>query len=374
MLLRDRSSFGCENQYLLKALRVKISFTLLYGFIRSKTRNLIVTPMFLAIDAGGTSTRAVALDVSGRSFGYGRAGSGNPTAVGISSAVSALGLAAERALAGDASVLGGPSVAVVAMAGQQTGPFVDELTVRLAGLRIGRVSLQPDLLGIFHSGTHELDGYALISGTGSVAARVRDGRLDRVVGGKGWLLGDGGSGFWIGHHIVRAVMAALDGQGPPTALTPALVAALEIEADPDSAAGRLVAMSQLVTILYGRPPVQLAELAPLAFAVHEDPVARDLLVTASAALANLVSVVRVPELAGPVIGGGSVLVHGMLAAPPELQRALELPAGQAQVIPVPDGVVGAAVLGLRELGVEVDAALFATVQAELARAAAPAGT
>lgn len=324
--------------------------------------------MFLAMDAGGTSTRAVALDASGHAFGYGKAGSGNPTAVGIAYAVEALGQAAEQALSFDVSGAG-PAPVVIAMAGQQTGPFVEQLSARLAGLGIGPVVLEPDLLGIFHSGTYERDGYALIAGTGSVAARVVAGQLEQVVGGKGWLLGDAGSGFWIGHHVARAVMAALDGQGPATALTSLALDALQIEADPETAGGRAYALTQLVTVLYGRPPVQLAELAPLVFAVHDDSVAREILVTASAALANLLCVVRVPSLSGPIVGGGSVLVHGMLAAPPELRQALVLPARDSPIIPVPDGLVGAAVLGLRRLGVVVDADLFARVQAEVARVA-----
>ncbi len=57
----------------------------------------------------------------------------------------------------------------------------------------------------------------------------------------------------------------------------------------------------------------------------------------------------------------------MLAAPPELRRALVPPAGSTPIIPVPDGVVGAAVLGLRSLGIEVDACLFGRIQGEVAR-------
>jgi glucosamine kinase len=320
--------------------------------------------MFLAVDAGGTSTRAVVLDASGRVFGYGRAGGGNPTSAGVTEAVTAIGVAAGQAV----SPVGHPrdreSVAVVAMAGEQGVAFVEQLTVRLAGLGFGRVTRQPDLLGVFHSGTPASQGYAMIAGTGTVAARVRDGRLERVVGGRGWLLGDAGSGFWIGHRVARAVVEALDGQGPATALTELVLSSLAIEAELSSPGGRIEAIRRMVSTVYARRPVQLSELAPLAFAAYDDPVARGILTAAAGALAELVATTRADDLAGPLVVGGSVMVNGVLAAPPEL-RQIALP-NPAEVIPVSDGVVGAAVLALRAAGLTVDAALFHTLQSGVA--------
>jgi glucosamine kinase len=322
-------------------------------------------PIFLAVDAGGTSTRAVVLDNSGAAYGYGRAGGGNPTAAGISDAANAIGDAAEQALAGSIGS-GRPTLAVVAMAGEKSAGFREHVSARFATLGVDQIVLEHDLLGMFHSGTAERDGYALIAGTGTVAARIREDRLDRVVGGKGWLLGDAGGGFWIGHAVARAVVASLDGRGEDTALTGLVLQTVGIEADTDTLAGRGDALRQLVSALYARPPVSLAGFAPLAFAVHDDQVARAILVGASAALADLLSAVRVPDLTGPVVVGGSVIVHGMLAAPPGLRAELVPPAGDDSVIPVSDGLVGAAVLVLRHAGLEVDEALFRTVQAEVA--------
>jgi N-acetylglucosamine kinase-like BadF-type ATPase len=323
-------------------------------------------PIFLAVDAGGTSTRAVALDTSGRAYGYGRAGGGNPTAAGIRYAVNAIGVAAEQAVAGSIGS-GRPTSALVAMAGEKSAGFREQVSARLAALGVGQIVLEHDLLGMFHSGTAERDGYALIAGTGTVAARIRKGRLDRVVGGKGWLLGDTGGGFWIGHAVARAVAASLDGQGEDTALTGLVLQAMGIEADTDTVTGRAEALRQLVSGLYARPPVSLAGFAPLAFAVHDDRMARTILVGASAALADLLSAVRVPDLPGPVVVGGSVIVRGMLAAPARLQAELVPAAGDDPVIPVSDGLVGAAVLVLRHAGRDVDEALFHTIRAEVAR-------
>jgi N-acetylglucosamine kinase-like BadF-type ATPase len=322
--------------------------------------------MFLAVDAGGTSTRAVVLDNSGRAYGYGRSGVGNPTAAGVREAVNAIGSAVEQAMAG-ATGSERPALALIAMAGEKTATFREQVSDRLSTLGVRHVVLEHDLLGMFHSGTAALDGYALIAGTGTVAARIRGGQLDRVVGGKGWLLGDAGGGFWIGHAVARAVVASLDGQGEDTALTDLILDEMGIEANVTTVAGCPEALRQLVSALYTRPPISLAEFAPLAFAVHEDRVARPILVGASAALADLLSAVRAADLAGPVVVGGSIIVRGMLAAPPSLRDELVSPAGGDPVIPVSDGLVGAAVLVLRYAGFDVDEALFRTIQSEVAR-------
>lgn len=253
------------------------------------------------------------------------------------------------------------------MAGEKTASFRQQVSDRLAALGIGEVVLEHDLLGMFHSGTAALDGYALIAGTGTVAARIRGGRLDRVVGGRGWLLGDAGGGFWIGHAVARAVVASLDGQGHDTALTDLVLEALGIAGDPGNPSERQAALRKLVSALYARPPISLADFAPLAFAAHEDPVAHPILIGAAAALADLLSAVRAPDLRGPVVVGGSVIVRGMLAAPPSLRAELVPPAGGDAVIPVSDGLVGAAVLVLRHAGLDVDEVLFRGIQAEVTR-------
>ena len=342
---------------------LKISFTLLYGPRRSNTRLGIVMSIFLAVDAGGTSTRAVTFDATGRVLGYGRAGGGNPTSAGIAYAVEAIGAAAELALGPAAP--DGAVTAVIAMAGEQTAEFRAQLSVQLATLGVRRVDLQPDLLGVFGSGTPRCDGYALIAGTGTVAARVRGGELERVVGGRGWLLGDAGSGYWIGHQVARAVVSALDGQGPPTAMTAPVLQAVGLE-EPDPG-DRTLVLRQVISALYARRPVQLADFAPIAYAAVDDPVAQLILFTAAQALADLLATVRTPELAGPLVVGGSVMVRGVLTSP--TLRSIALPDDE-DVLPVTDGLVGAAVLALRGAGIEVREDLFARVQAAVADAAA----
>ncbi|WP_240642470.1 N-acetylglucosamine kinase [Microbacterium sulfonylureivorans] len=60
-------------------------------------------------------------------------------------------------------------------------------------------------------------GAVVASGTGVVTLAVGPARVARV-DGWGYLMGDAGSGYWIGREALDAVMRAYDGRGPATAL------------------------------------------------------------------------------------------------------------------------------------------------------------
>jgi N-acetylglucosamine kinase-like BadF-type ATPase len=327
---------------------------------------------FLAIDAGGTSTRAVLIDEEGRCHGYGRAPGGNPTSSGPQRAVTSVLAAIGQALAG--TTAGGRSIEVVLLAHAGGHPeYRPGIERGLQDLGTpGPVVPAGDLLALFASGTHETAGAALIAGTGAIGGAIRDGGLARVVDGTGWLLGDSGSGFWIGHRVARAVVDDLDG-GPDTALTPALLAAIGLADDGDRTMvdGRPPVMGRLVHALYDLRPVQLSGFAPLAFALAaEDDVARGILREAVDALAALLTRVRGHQSDGPLVFGGSVLIEGVLRLDRALAGPLLAAAGDATPIPVADGLVGAAVLALRAAGVPVDADRFATLSGAVRTAAA----
>ena len=341
----------------------------------------------LAIDAGGTSSRAVLLDMTGACGGFGRAGAGNPTAVGITSAVDALGLAAERALGGTASGGAADSFVVVALAGAATPPFLTLLEARLTHLGLhGDIVIEPDLLGTFSSGASGQHGYAVIAGTGAIAARVRDGHIHTVRGGTGWLLGDTGSGFWIGQQVARAVVASLDGLGPSTALTPLLLKATGIERTGARRHGRSEELSQLMQELYALRPVELARFAPLAFEAVEhgdiecgtarDVVARDILEVAASGVARVLAAAVESDVEqgvdGCVVLGGSVLAAGLARAPDIFLHRLQAATDGSELVTVQDGIVGAAVLALRHLGREVDVEFHRRLIREVDRVRTPA--
>ena len=66
-------------------------------------------------------------------------------------------------------------------------------------------------------------GAVVASGTGVVTLAVGEREVARV-DGWGNIMGDAGSGYWIGRAALDAVMRAHDGRGPTTALTELVVA------------------------------------------------------------------------------------------------------------------------------------------------------
>jgi N-acetylglucosamine kinase-like BadF-type ATPase len=315
----------------------------------------------LAIDAGGTSTRAMLLTGDGACLGVGRGGRGNPVSDGVDAAAGAIGTAIAGALAHAPDVAAQEVAAVtLAMAGGSIAggaaawlrPTLDHLGV------VAPSRVEPDLLAMFTSGTHEPDGYGLVAGTGSTAVRVRGGEVELTADGLGWLLGDSGSGFWIGHQVARAVALDLDRRGPATTLTPAVLETLGIERVTDhDGDGRPAALGHLVSAVYLASPLRLAALAPLAFADPDDEVAAAIIAEAEVALAQLVLDVASPDLTGPLVVGGGVATQPRVRE--SVVAAVRAGGISGPVHRVDDGLVGSGVLALRRAGVEVNQPVFA---------------
>jgi len=314
----------------------------------------------VAVDAGGTSTRAVVVHPAGQCLGYAVAGSGNPTAVGPARAAGSVAESVMGALRRAEVPSTRVRQVVLAMAGAGSTSAAEEIRGRLAGVGLDApLVFESDLLATYFSGTHRPDGYAVIAGTGAGAIRVQNGRQVAVADGLGWLLGDEGSGFWIGQHAVRAALADLDGRGPSTALTPLLLARLGAPA-PTNAGDREPIMA-VVRALYADPPVRLADYAGLVFDAEGDETADRILDDAAAALARSLTAVRSPTLSGPVVLGGGILGRGRQVA-----DRLAAVCGVAEVLAVADGAVGVCVLALRHAGTHVDAAVFEQLTTSLA--------
>lgn len=304
-------------------------------------------PLLVGVDAGGTSTRALLADATGRCLGYGVGGRGNPISAGPERAAAGVLDAIRGALMSTGRELSDVSVIVSAMAGMRASGGSDWLMERLAPLGFrGALRFESDLLATYFSGAAAPFGYALVSGTGACVIRVQDGRIVDAGDGLGWLLGDRGSGFWIGHAIARAAVQDLDGTGPATALADRVLEHYGLGRTQTRSDGRQQELEQLIGRLYEHPPIELAGLAPYAFDV-DDAVARGILTAAGEHLAGTLSAVL--DGPGPLVVGGSVLARSGPVRD-AFVASLGPAASGLDLRPVSDGAVGAAVLAVRAAG------------------------
>lgn len=252
--------------------------------------------MFLGLDVGGSQCRYEWWPAGCRSGGDARAV--QPAVQGLDAACDGL-TEALRAAAGD--VL--PTAAVCAMAGVGDVATSQAIAagVRARGITFP-VAVVGDVLAAAAAGLADGPGVLVWAGTGSFAiARARDGELHRV-GGRGFLLGDQGSGYDLVRRAAAAVLLAIDDLGPATALTDELTRAFGAPAPQ-----RLGAVLQRATSgeVAARLPVVLA------VAAAGDPVAVEVLAEGVDALAMLATAalrragLDWPEL--PVAVGGGVL-------------------------------------------------------------------
>ncbi|MEO3802869.1 BadF/BadG/BcrA/BcrD ATPase family protein [Nonomuraea sp. B1E8] len=225
------------------------------------------------------------------------------------------------------------------------------------------VRVTGDIVTAFAAGTPSPSGTVLISGTGAIAARIADHAPAGTADGYGWLLGDEGSAFWIGLAAARATIRAITTPCPSPTRTgvdlvrdhepngtahrpepgrdemsaghepgareadgrrPARGGAGDREASGGGRAGwgllaeivlgRLLPDgpggdpgARLAAAVHARPPLALAELAPLVSeaAMGGDPVALTIVAEAASKLASTASRVHEPGL--PLVLAGGVL-------------------------------------------------------------------
>jgi glucosamine kinase len=176
----------------------------------------------LGIDVGGTKTVCLLADDEGRVIGQGREEGANLQGAGELALEKVLHSVMEQTLRGTGTV---PSAICLGIAGVDRA--ADEAVVRSIMTRIGykaRILVVNDALIALQAGVENAPGIVIVSGTGSIAyGRNADGEASRA-GGWGYVLGDEGSGYWIGRLALRAVVRHADGRGRVTSLTPRLLA------------------------------------------------------------------------------------------------------------------------------------------------------
>jgi N-acetylglucosamine kinase-like BadF-type ATPase len=173
-------------------------------------------PYVIGIDAGGTKTVGLLADETGKVHSRSISGGANLLVKGE--------LAVEKVLFDVIESLESPEpIGALCLGIAGVGRGAGEQVIRDVLRRLGQrqpVRVVNDALVALVAGAPTGIGIVVVAGTGSIAYGVDPSGNDARAGGWGYLLGDEGSAFWLGHYAVRHAIRAADGRGIPTKLYP----------------------------------------------------------------------------------------------------------------------------------------------------------
>jgi glucosamine kinase len=262
----------------------------------------------LGFDGGGTKTECVLLDAKGAVVGEGRGGPANPLRSGYDGAFSSLRAAAAEAITGARIRPAEVTRVCAGLAGAGRRSVVRRMTAFLSREFPGALAqVAPDYEVALEAAAGSGPGVVLIAGTGSVAdGRNAAGETARA-GGYGPWIGDEGSAFEIGRRAVSAVARARDSDGPATALSEMISAAIDC---PD--------WDDLLLKIMKNPDDVFPKLFPAvaAAANTEDSAAKEILFASAIGLGNLaMTVIRrlgMKDLEFPLVKCGGVFGHSRM--------------------------------------------------------------
>ncbi len=305
-----------------------------------------VERLVLAVDGGGSKTAALLARSDGTIIGRGASGASNHQSVGIPNAERELTLAVDRAFSDADMERTAVAAACLGLSGVDRP---EDLALTQAWLERTlpgtNAMIANDAHLVLAAGTPDGWGIALICGTGAICFGCDPSGKQARSDGWGHLLGDDGSGYYLGRAALRAVMRAHDRRGPYTVLTEAVLAHWSLN-EPE----------RLLYRVYheGVTTTEVAALARLVSSAAEegDAVALEIVQQAGRELANTVRSVAqaigydspIPTaLAGGVITKGVLIRQTFLAEIDALGLELE------PVQSVDQPVIGALRLALRML-------------------------
>ncbi len=304
----------------------------------------------LGIDAGGTKTVCYLADSEGHVVGEARGGGANLQAHGELQVEKTLHGVIEDAI-GERSIR--PAAVCLGVAGVDRPE--DDRTVRSIMRRLGfrtHTLVVNDALIALVAGVGSEPGVVLIAGTGSIAYGINPSGFAARSGGWGFVLGDEGSGYWIGRQALAAVVRESDGRGPRTQLTPLVLSHFN-----------LPRVDGLVRDVYdnGLKRHAIAAIGSLVERARAegDVTAAEILTRASEELTRAAaSVIARLEMRGAAFG--TVLAGGMFRVIPwlvERRRGAAVRSGTAQrsQLLMVEPALGAVQLAIRELagGVQI---------------------
>jgi glucosamine kinase len=307
----------------------------------------------MGIDGGATKTLAAVLDLERVEVHVAHGGPTNEDAIGARSAVDALLGVADEAMASAGAARSDLACSVLAVAGTDT----DAIAAPVHEARGTDWIVVNDVVAAWAAATDAGPGVGVISGTGSNVFGVGgDGRAWRA-GGWGHVLGDEGSGYWIGVESIKLALRERDRTGPASAFTAKLLAFFGVRT-----------VEALAALVYSKPLTksEIAAFSKVAarLAARGERDACELYSRAARELAVRVgAVIRETGLSGafPVgLIGGTFHAGEVLVAPLRECVGVEAADAVVSVVEVPP-VAGSLVLAARQCarGGELDVSTLA---------------
>ena len=174
--------------------------------------------LFLGIDGGGTGCRAAVTDEAGRILGCGQGGPANIASDPDTARNSILAATRQAMVAALGATLAHRQVphlvAGLGLAGANAAGASGRLRL---GLPFARIRIETDAVAAAKGALAGEDGIVAAIGTGSVFAVQQMGGI-RCYGGWGLVLGDEGSGAYLGRAALSMALRAVDGFATMTPL------------------------------------------------------------------------------------------------------------------------------------------------------------
>jgi N-acetylglucosamine kinase-like BadF-type ATPase len=318
----------------------------------------------LAVDGGNSKTDLALVGADGRLLAFVRGPQSSPHHLGEDGCMHVIASLVEEARA-QAAVDGAlAEVATLCMAGVDF-PAEEERLAELVSARAwtGRTTVLNDTFAVLRAGTEEGWGVAVVCGAGINCVGVApDGRHVRFPA-LGAITGDWGGGYDVGLAAVTQAARSFDGRGPKTTLEQAVPAHFGF-ATPYELAEAIHLKKLPMRCVLELPPVVFREAEDDSVAAEiVDHLAAEIVALARASLLRL----ELDESEVEVLLGGGLLQGDDSRVVEKIRAGLADvgPAISVRVTGWPP-VVGAALLGLDELGVSAGAQARARVEVRAA--------
>ncbi|MCF7891305.1 hypothetical protein K9M78_08815 [Candidatus Bipolaricaulota bacterium] len=178
--------------------------------------------LLIGVDGGGTGTRGIVSDESGNILSETTSGPCNLNTLDIGDAAARLKEIICKLFHKAKSKNTSVTHVVVALAGAERegkkNKLIELIEDKLPFTVTNRVEIIPDVQAALLGALGDDQGVVVNSGTGAIA--LGQDAMGDIVRADGWgyLLGDEGSGYWIGLTAIKKVLEEKDGRGKETSL------------------------------------------------------------------------------------------------------------------------------------------------------------